>query len=212
MKSKTCIFLALTACALSASQASARSTTNGKLEQTFIETETNWKKIGEDLEKYKASTCSYLLAEIRKDGSDHELTLKKVTHLFESALDHLASTNALFGKLVPYVGAQVVEEFDRNGRAFVLELSLARTRLIEDYTRAEEIGSDAEILKRILEEAFYKACAFKLGTIVTEKSMYEAAAKSAGVDRPIPVTRSRGKLHRDQAAEQSNASESVGSQ
>lgn len=161
---------------------------DGLIEKTFADEQKNWKQLENKLKEQRADTCSYLLAEVNRDGTTEVLTLDKVTTLLETALEHLAAASAHFQNLLPYVQSNVVDDFDQKGRAFVLELSLTRSRLIEDYKSAEQIGSDGEILKRILETAFFKACSFKLATIVMEQQMYESASKymRAAAKRPSP--------------------------
>ena len=161
--------------ALSACQLSCAQPASSLIQKTFKNSEAQWQELRESLEQQRENTCSYLMSESKNSGKD--MTLDEVTGLFESSLDHIARTNEIFGKLLPFVEADKVDAFDLKGQTFILELSQARSRLIEDYRQAESMRADAEVLRRIVEEAFYKACTYKLGTIVMEKSMYESAQK-----------------------------------
>ena len=142
---------------------------------TASSTAREWSDIKEGLRANKQSMCSFLLGEIR--GQNETLTLEKVTHLFEQALDHLGRANEYITKIRPYIEREALENFDRSGAGFVLEVSGNRVALIEQYRKASGSGASEGQLAAILEKYFYKACASKLGMVLTEKSMYDSALK-----------------------------------
>ena len=135
----------------------------------------DWAKLRDGLRSNKQSMCSFLLMQV--SDKEVELTLQRVTDLFEQALDHMAKA-ALYAQFIkPYIKANAIADFDNNGGSFVLEISNDRRNVISEYNEAIANGATDEERKQILEKYFYKACASKLGTVISESSMYGAMLK-----------------------------------
>lgn len=138
-------------------------------------TKEQWQEVKSGLKSNREAMCSFLLDNVETE--EDPLTLDKVTALFERSLDHLAKASEYVAKIRPHLDAQVVADFDNNGSSYVLEVSNARLDVIREYEEATRKGKGEQAKRQILERYFYKACANKLGTILAEKSMYDAALK-----------------------------------
>lgn len=138
-------------------------------------TEKPWAYVKDGLQNNRLSMCSFLLLQV--SNRQLELTLNRVTELFEQALDHMAKSAEYSTTIKPHVKAETIEEFDKNGSAIVLQISEERRKLIDDYRRATDEGSSELDLKAILENYFLKACAHKLATIIAERSMFSSMLK-----------------------------------
>lgn len=128
------------------------------------------------LKANKEAFCSFLLKQNSSHGTN--LSLKEVSELFEEALDHLGKSSDYATFIKTHLkNSKVIEGFDTNGGNYVLEISDNRRSLLDEYRFAEKLDLTDEAKNKILEKYFYKACSSKLGTIITEKSMYDSMLK-----------------------------------
>lgn len=135
----------------------------------------SWAAIKQGLQQNRHSMCSFLLLQV--SSKQVELTLDRVAELFEQALDHMAKSSEYATFIKPHIKAEVIEEFDRNGGATVLQISEERRELIAEYRQAMAENLSEPDKAAILEKYFLKACAHKLGTVIAERSLYSSVLK-----------------------------------
>lgn len=145
-----------------------------------------WATLKKGLEENRHSMCSFLLLQV--SSKQVELTLKRVTELFEQALDHMAKSTEYTTLIRPFIKAGTIEEFDKNGGATVLQISEERRALIGEYRQASAEGSSEADKAAILEKYFLKACAHKLGTVLAERSLYSTVIKLETIIEKKPAS------------------------
>lgn len=145
-----------------------------------------WATLKKGLEENRRSMCSFLLLQV--SSKQVELTLNRVTELFEQALDHMAKSTEYTTLIRPFIKAGTIEEFDKNGGATVLQISEERRELIGEYRRASAEGSSEPVKAAILEKYFLKACAHKLGTVLAERSLYSTVLKVETIIEKKPAS------------------------
>lgn len=182
--------LALTAYLVASCSLIGRSNSANASARESRNTLEQWRSIKVQLHENKKSMCSFLLVQ-KSDASQIELTLDRVADLFEQGLDHVGRSADYIKVMRPYIDQRVVSQFDLNGSKFVLEISDARRKLIEEFGNAVANGASDATKGQILEEYFYKACEIKLGSVAAEKSMFAALQKIEGL--------ANSKLHNGQA-------------
>lgn len=165
---------------LSSTAADAAPTGTNLIESTFASVAKNWRNHIKD--EQRTITCMHLLNDInQRNAHEQELSLDRVIGMFEDALMHLGKTNDYILDLVQHVPARHIEDFDRRGQKFSLDLVAARSQLIEDMTKAQANNSDltfnSGVLKRILQTGFFKACKFELASMALEQSSAEMATQ-----------------------------------
>lgn len=147
--------------------------------------EQTWAFVKKGLQENRRSMCSFLLLQV--SSKRVELTLDKVTELFEQALDNMVKSTEYTTLIAPFIKPGTIEEFDRNGGATVLQISEERRELIAEYKKAIAENVDEETKAAILEKYFLKACAQKLGTVIAERSLYSTVLKVENIIEKKPL-------------------------